>query len=105
MGGRRHSLPNGQGSAVPTESAMGPGKASPKIGRVLARLAVETPFDQVSDVVDRTLEIPVDGEMGRQVSENLGPPLVDGVTPQASVPGPLESRRIVGWRDDPMDGD
>lgn len=66
--------PQGHGSEAPQDRVLklGPGQASPKLAAILARLAIEVPFDQVPDVVAQTLGLAVDGEMVRRVTERLG---------------------------------
>ncbi len=93
--------PNGHGSAVPHDRVLqlGPGQASPKLAAILARLAIEVPFDQVPDVVAETLGLSVDGEMVRRVTEQIGSwaeseeqiriqASLCGNTPAPTAPGP-----------------
>lgn len=66
--------PKGHGSEAPHDRVLklGPGQATPKLVAILARLAIELPFDQVPDVVAQTLGLEVDGEMVRRVTEKIG---------------------------------
>ncbi len=51
---------------------LGPGRVSPKLAAILARIAIDVPFDPVPDIVAETLGLEVDGEMVRRVTEDLG---------------------------------
>jgi len=66
--------PQGHGSAAPQDQVLklGPGRASPRLAAIVARLAIEMPFDQVPDVIAQTLGLVVDGDMVRRVAEQIG---------------------------------
>ncbi len=66
--------PQGHGSEAPQDRVLqlGPGQVSPKLAAILARVAIDVPFDQVPDVVAQTLGVVIDGEMVRRVTEKIG---------------------------------
>ena len=66
--------PQGHGSDVPVDRqlGLGPDHASPLLSRILARLAIEVPFEQVADVVEETLGLTLDPERARRIAERLG---------------------------------
>jgi len=66
--------PQGHGSEAPQDRVLklGPGQVSPKLAAILARIAIDVPFDQVPDIVAQTLGLAIDGEMVRRVTENIG---------------------------------
>ncbi len=57
--------PKGHGSEAPQDRVLkrGPGQVSPKLAAILARLAIDWPFDHVPDVAAQTLGLKIDGEM------------------------------------------
>lgn len=66
--------PKGHGSEAPQDRVLklGPGQVSPTLAAILARLAIDLPFDHVPDVVAQTLGLKIDGEMVRRVTETIG---------------------------------
>lgn len=66
--------PQGHGSDAPHDRALqlGPGSVSPALAAILARLAIDVPFDQVPDIIADTLGLQVDGELVRRVTEQVG---------------------------------
>ena len=64
----------GHGSEAPQDRVLklGPGRVSPKLAAILARIAIDVPFDQVPDIVAETLGREIDGAMVRRVTEDLG---------------------------------
>ena len=63
---------HGGGAAHDRTLMLGPGSMSPKLAALVARLAIEIPFDQVPDVLAETLTLSVDGERVRRVTEQVG---------------------------------
>ena len=65
--------PQGHGSAAPQDQVLqlGPGQVSPKLAAMLARMAIDVPFDPVPDILAHTLGLALDGEMVRRVAENV----------------------------------
>ena len=93
--------PQGHGSAAPQDQVLqwGPGQVSPKLAAILARIAVDVPFDPVPDVLAHTLGLGIDGEMVRRVTEKIGSwaesqeqeaiqAAQGGTTPVPPAPGP-----------------
>ena len=66
--------PQGHGSDVPQDRVwgLGPGQTSPLLSRMLTRLAIEMPFDQVPEVVEEMLGRTIDGERVRRTAEAIG---------------------------------
>ena len=66
--------PQGHGSDIPVDRqrGLGPGQASPLLSRILTRLAIEVPFEQVADIVEETLGLAIDPERVRRVAERIG---------------------------------
>ena len=66
--------PHGHGSAAPQDQVLqlGPGQVSPKLAAMLARMAIDVPFDQVPDILAHTLGLALDGAMVRRVTEKVG---------------------------------
>jgi hypothetical protein len=66
--------PQGHGSEAPQDRVLklGPGQVSPKLAAIIARIAIDVPFDQVPDIVEQTLGLVIDGEMVRRVTEKIG---------------------------------
>ncbi len=102
--GRPYAVcPQGHGSDAPQDRRLqlGPGSVSPTLAAILARLAIDVPFDQVPDIVAETLRFPIDGELVRRVTEQVGTwaegqeqqaiqrlSEEDAPAPTAPVPGP-----------------
>jgi len=93
--------PQGHGSEAPQDRVLqlGPGQVSPKLAAVLARIAIDVPFDQVPDMLAHTLGVVIDGEMVRRVTAKIGSwaesqeqtaiqAAQRGYTPVPSAPGP-----------------
>lgn len=66
--------PQGHGSEAPQDRVLklGPGQVSPKRAAIIARIAIDVPFDQVPDMLEQTLGLVIDGEMVRRVIEKIG---------------------------------
>lgn len=66
--------PQGHGSDAPQDRVLklGPGQVSPKLAAIIARIAIDVPFDQVPDMLEQTLGLVIDGEMVRRVTEKIG---------------------------------
>lgn len=92
--------PQGHGSDAPNDRTLmlGPGSLSPTLAAIVARLAIEVPFDQVPDIIAETLGLPVEGELVRRATEQVGTwaetqeqQAIKGTpedTPIPSAPGP-----------------